>query len=90
MLPELPYPFGRAIRQFRMIFILPRPCGVAKGFALAANHDLATGQFGEKRTSPSLADQLIDIGNQIDREHDVSPAMESLSHTPSVTYSVPT
>ena len=73
-----------------MILVLPRAGRLAKSFALAADHDLATGHFGEKRTSASFADQLVDIGDQIDRKDDVGPAMECLRHTPSVTYFVPT
>jgi hypothetical protein len=86
MLAELPHPFGRPVCQFRMVLILPSPGSVAKSLALATNHDLATGHFGEKRTSASLADQFVDIGNQIDREDDVCSAMQYLRHTPSVTY----
>ena len=73
-----------------MILVLPGPRGVAKSLALTANHDLATGHFGQKRTSAPLADQFVDIGNQIDGEDYVCSAMHCLRHTPSVTYFVPT
>jgi hypothetical protein len=61
-----------------MVLILPRPCRVAKGFALAADHDFAAGHFREKRTSAPLADQFVDIGDQIDGEDDVGSAMQCL------------
>jgi hypothetical protein len=69
------YPRLGAVLQLRMILILPGPRGVAKSLALAANHDLATGNFGKKRTSSPLADQFVDIGNQIDRKNNVGSAV---------------
>ena len=73
-----------------MILIPPGSRGVAKGFALAADHDFAAGDFGEERASAALADQFVDIRDQIDGQDDVGSAMECLGHTPSVTYFVPT
>ena len=73
-----------------MILVFPSPRSVSKSLALAADHNLAAGDFSEERTPAPLADQFVDFGDQIDGEDDMGSAMECLRHTPSVTYFVPT
>ncbi len=65
--------FG-AVLQLGMVLIFPRSRGVPKSFALAADLDFATGHFRQEGAPPPLADQLVDVGDQVDRQDDVCPA----------------
>jgi hypothetical protein len=85
----LPDPSGRTLGQFRMVYRLPRSGGFPQDFPLVTQLDLALCQFSQKRAAAPLADQLVDIGNDVDRKDYVCSTIRSLGHTPSVTYQPP-
>jgi hypothetical protein len=68
-----------------MIFILPRSFGGAKGIALLATLDFVAGHLGQERTAASLADQLVDVGNYVNRKDNMRSASQMSGHTRSVT-----
>jgi len=81
----LPHPRGGSLSQFRVVLGFPCSGGFAQHFALAAELDLALSQLGEKRTSAPLADEFVDVGNQVNRQDDMGSSGQILWHTYSVT-----
>ena len=65
---DLLYPRGGSPIQLRMVFGLPGSRGFLQDLALVAELDLALGQLGQERTTAALADESIDVGNQVDRQ----------------------
>jgi hypothetical protein len=51
-----------------------------------AELNLTRGKLGQERTTPTLANQLVDVGHQVDWKNDVRSSAQSLRHTYSVTY----
>jgi len=83
--PHPIHPRRRAVFEFRMVFVLPCSLGGAQSVALLAALDFIASHFGQKRTPAALADELVDVGNQVNRKDDVGSSAYSLRHTLSVT-----
>src|ERR1700683_2999630 len=83
---HLTHPCLRSVLQFGMIFVFPRPRRFAQRLALLASLNLIARNVGEERTTPPLANQLVDVGDQVNRKNDVRSAAQNLRHTSSVTY----
>lgn len=81
----MPHPRGRSLSQFRVVLGVPCSGGFPQHFALAAELDLALGQLGQERTPAPLADKLIYLVNNINRQDDMRSSAETLGHTSSVT-----
>src|SRR5258708_9889371 len=71
LLAQLFDPLGCSILQFGMVLVLPGTgCGF-QGFDLAQAHQFVFRRLGEQSTTPSFADDGIDLGNQLLGDDDV-------------------
>src|ERR1035437_7797618 len=70
-LAQLLDPLGGPLLKFGMVLVLPGTGGGFQGFDLAQAHQLLFCRLGEKSTAPPLADDGIDLGNQLLGDNDV-------------------
>ncbi len=72
---HLAYPRFHTVLQLRMILVFPSSSSLAQRLALLAALNLLPSNLSEERTPSSLADQLINVGNHINRKNDVRSAV---------------
>src|ERR1039458_8689832 len=70
-LAQLFDPLGCSFLEFGMVLVLPGTGGGFQGFDLAQAHEFLFCRLGEKSTAPPLADDGIDLGNQLLGDDDV-------------------
>jgi hypothetical protein len=78
---HLPYSGGGSLRPLRVVFGLPRSGGFPQDLALPAELDFALGQLGQERAPAVLADQLIDVGDHVNRKDDVRSSAQTLGRS---------
>jgi hypothetical protein len=83
--PHLPHPGLGSILQFGVIRVLTSTGRSPQGFTLLTALDFVAGDLSQERAPAPLADQLIDVGNQIDGKNDVRSLAHFIGHTYSVT-----
>ena len=59
------YPGGGAMFEFRVVLVLPSARGFSEGITLPSPLNLLASDLGKKRAAPTLADQFVDIGDQV-------------------------
>jgi hypothetical protein len=69
LLAELPDPFGRALFEFRVVFVFPSAGRGFQGCNLTQAHQLAFGRLGYKTAAPAAADNGIDVFDELLGEH---------------------
>src|SRR5664279_3325430 len=70
-LAQLLDPLGCSLPEFRMVLVFPGARNGFQGFNLAQAHQLFFCRLGKKSTAPPLADDRVDLGNQLLRDDDV-------------------
>src|ERR1035437_951725 len=71
-LAQLLDPLGGPLLELGMVLVFPGTGGGFQGFDLAQAHQLLFRRLGEKSTAPPLADDGVNLGNQLLGDDDMS------------------
>lgn len=70
-LAEPPAPLGRALFQFRVVFVLPSAGGSFEGCNLTQANQLAFGRLRQKAAALAAADNNINVFDKLLRKNDM-------------------